>query len=407
MVFMVRLAFPVPARRLSPMTDTKTLLMRGVEGVIGDLDAKLALGRPLRIKAGFDPTAPDLHLGHTVLLRKLRHFQECGHQVFFLIGDFTAMIGDPSGRNETRPALTKDQVLANAETYKSQVFKILDPEKTEVVFNSSWIEPLGAAGMLKLAGKRTVARMLERDDFKERFKQGIEISITEFLYPLLQGFDSVALKADVELGGSDQRFNLLMGRTLQEREGQEPQVILMTPLIEGLDGVRKMSKSYGNAIGIMEPPDQVFGKMMSIPDDLIWRYMLLLTDIPEEEIESMRLAGGNPRDAKARLAEAVTGMLHGAEAGKKAAENFDAIFRRKAAPDEMPGIDRRDGEDLPSILVRAGLLASKGEARRLIEGGGVRREAGAEWVKVVSIAEVPPGSAILKIGKKGKFLKLE
>jgi tyrosyl-tRNA synthetase len=379
--------------------------MRGVEGVIGDLDAKLALGRPLRIKAGFDPTAPDLHLGHCVLLRKLRQFQDCGHTVLFLIGDFTSMIGDPSGRNETRPPLSREQISANAKTYTDQAFKILDHERTEVVFNSSWLEPLGAAGMLRLAAHRTVARMLERDDFKERFKNNIEITITEFLYPLMQGYDSVALKADVELGGSDQRFNLLMGRTLQEKERQEPQVVMMLPLIEGLDGVRKMSKSYGNAIGILEPPDEIFGKVMSIPDDLIARYMLLLTDIPEDEIEALR-AGENPRDAKVRLASEIVDLLHGAGSGRAATERFEAVFRRKEAPDEMPECHLAAGEDLPSLLVRAGQISSKSEARRLIEQGGIRVEDGGEWRKIGSLAEVPSAPSVLKIGKKGKFLRV-
>ncbi len=380
--------------------------MRGVEDLIGDLDGKLAEKRPLRVKAGFDPTAPDLHLGHAVLLRKLRQFQDLGHIVHFLIGDFTAMIGDPSGRNETRPALSREQIARNAQTYKDQVFKILDPAKTEVVFNSSWLEPLGAAGMLKLAGQRTVARMLERDDFKTRFKAGVDITITEFLYPLMQGYDSVELRSDVELGGGDQRFNLLMGRFLQERYDQPPQVIMMLPLIEGLDGVRKMSKSYGNAIGLLEPSDQIFGKIMSIPDDLIWRYMLLLTTMSEEEIESLRMSGGNPRDAKVRLAKEVVMMLHGDAAGCEAVSRFEAIFRRKEAPEEMPEIARGAGEDLSALLTRAGMAASKSEARRLIGQGGVRVADGDDWRKVADIAEISVSPAVLKIGKKGKFLRV-
>jgi tyrosyl-tRNA synthetase len=386
------------------MSDKK-LLLRGVEDVIGDLDAKLALGRPLRVKAGFDPTAPDLHLGHTVLLRKLRHFQDQGHIIQFLIGDFTAMIGDPSGRNETRPPLSREAITVNARTYTDQAFKILDRAKTEIVFNSSWLEPLGAAGMLRLAGQRTVARMLEREDFKQRFKNNADITITEFLYPLLQGWDSVALKADIELGGTDQRFNLLMGRTLQEKEGQEPQVIVMTPLIEGTDGVRKMSKSYGNAVGILESPEEIFGKIMSIPDTLIARYMILLTDIPEDEVDRLG-ASGRPRDAKARLAEEVVSMLHGREAGRAAFERFNAIFSRKEAPEEMPEIAAAAGEDLPTLLVRAGMTASKGEARRLIEGGGVRRESDGGWAKIASIEDLFAGANVLKIGKKGRFLRV-
>lgn len=381
-------------------------LLRGTDEVIGDFAAKLALGRPLRIKAGFDPTAPDLHLGHLVLLRKLRHFQDAGHHVHFLIGDFTAMIGDPSGRNATRPALSPADVKQNAKTYEDQVFKILDREKTEVVFNSKWLEALGTAGLLKLASQRTVARMLERDDFKDRFARQIEITLMEFMYPLLQGYDSVALKSDVELGGSDQRFNLLMGRTLQQANGQEPQVIMMLPLIEGTDGVRKMSKSYGNAIGLLDSPDQIFGKLMSIPDDLIWRYMLLLTDIPEDRIEEMRLSSENPRNAKAELASDVVTLLHGPGSGAKALENFSSVFTRKEAPAEMPTEKLAAGDDLPSLLHRSGMVASKGEARRLIEQGGIRIESDGDWKKVATIAEITPG-AVMKIGKKGKFLRIE
>ncbi len=396
-----------PALRLAGMSsDAMNLLLRGADGVIGDLEARLKAGKPLRVKAGFDPTAPDLHLGHTVLLRKLRHFQQLGHHVLFLIGDFTAMIGDPSGRNETRPALTADQVKANARTYTDQVFRILDREKTEIVFNSSWLEPLGAAGMFRLAARQTVARMLERDDFKKRFAEQKPISIVEFLYPLMQGWDSVALKSDVELGGTDQRFNLLMGRTLQEEEGQPPQVVLMMPLIEGLDGVRKMSKSYGNSIGILEPPKEIFGKLMSIPDSLIARYLLLLTDTPEPEIAALTAPGLNPRDAKARLATEVVAMLYGRESGDAAKAEFEALFTRKEAPTEMPEVTRVDGEDLPALLVRAGMAASKGEARRLIEGGGLKRQQGETWVKVAAIGELPAGPIVLKVGKQGRYLRL-
>ncbi|PIU46607.1 MAG: tyrosine--tRNA ligase [Candidatus Hydrogenedentes bacterium CG07_land_8_20_14_0_80_42_17] len=387
------------------IANAKKILLRGVDEVIGDLDSKLKEGRPLRIKAGFDPTAPDLHLGHTVLLRKLRQFQDLGHKVFFLIGDFTAMIGDPSGRNETRPPLTREAVLVNAQTYKDQVFKILDPLKTEVVFNSSWLEPLGAAGILKLASYRTVARMLERDDFKERFKNNIEITITEFLYPLLQGYDSVALNADVEIGGSDQRFNLLMGRKLQEIENQPPQVVVMLPLIEGLDGVRKMSKSYGNAIGILENPDNIFGKIMSIPDSLIWRYMILLTSISEDEIEEMKNSAINPRDAKARLAAEIVSMLHDRSAAENASIRFDSIFKRKEKPEEISEIIPLQGEDLPSLLLRAKTVSSKSEARRLIEQGGVRVENDSGWTKITATYSFKRGD-VLKVGKKGQFLRI-
>lgn len=386
--------------------DAMKILMRGVEDAIGDLEAKLKEGRPLRIKAGFDPTAPDLHVGHCVLLRKLRQFQDLGHKVLFLIGDFTAMIGDPSGRNETRPALTREQVMANARTYQDQVFRILDKEKTEVVFNSSWLEKLGAAGMFKLAARETVARMLERDDFKMRFTEHKPITIVEFLYPLMQGWDSVALGADVEIGGRDQRFNLLMGRQLQEQEGQPPQVVLMLPLIEGLDGKRKMSKSYGNAIGILEPPSEVFGKIMSIPDELIWRYMLLLTDIDEEEILRMERHGGNPRDAKARLAAAIVEMLHGPGSGSKALAEFDRVFKNKEIPDDMPELTLQAGEDLISLIARAGMTDSKGEARRLLNQNGVKAQSGSEWLKVASLDDIKSWPAVLKIGKKGKFLRL-
>lgn len=378
-------------------------LLRGVESVIGDLDGKLALGRPLRIKAGFDPTAPDLHLGHVVLLRKLRHFQDAGHRVQFLIGDFTAMIGDPSGRNASRPPLSPEEIKRNAKTYEDQVFRILEREKTDVVFNSVWLEKLGTAGLLRLASQLTVARMLERDDFKKRFQEHTPITIVEFLYPLLQGYDSVALRADVELGGTDQRFNLLMGRAMQESEGHEPQAVMMLPLIEGTDGIRKMSKSYGNAISVLEPPDQIFGKIMSIPDALIWNYMVLLTDIPEDRIEKMR-TGDDPRNAKAELGENVVGLLHGLDAGRQARENFDAVFARKEVPEEISEIDLRENEDLPGLLVRAGMLASKGEARRLIEQGGLKVDAEGEWKKIAVISEIAPGS-VIKIGKKGKFLR--
>lgn len=388
------------------MTDSLEILLRGVEDTIGDLKEKLDSGRKLRIKAGFDPTAPDLHLGHVVLLRKLRHFQDAGHVIQFLIGDFTSMIGDPTGRNETRPPLTREQIMENAETYQAQVFKILDLEKTEVVFNSKWLDKLGAQGILQLASQRTIARMLEREDFKQRFEKGIEITLVEMLYPLLQGYDSVALKSDVELGGTDQRFNLLMGRLLQERYGQEPQVIVMLPLIEGLDGVRKMSKSYGNAIGIMELPDQIFGKLMSIPDELIWRYMLLLTDIPAEEIEAMRTAGGNPRDAKIRLGREVVRMLHDDTAADGAVKYFESVIARKEAPEEMPEIALESGEDLPSILFRAGSFGSKGEARRLISQGGVKIQEDDEWRKIDSVEDLSGAENVLKLGKKGKFLRV-
>ncbi|RMH58417.1 MAG: tyrosine--tRNA ligase [Candidatus Hydrogenedentota bacterium] len=383
------------------------ILLRGVEESIGDLEEKLRLGRPLRVKAGFDPTAPDLHLGHLVLLRKLRHFQDAGHRVQFLIGDFTAMIGDPSGRNETRPPLSREQIEENARTYCDQVFRILDESKTDVVFNSEWLEKLGASGLLRLAGQRSVARMLERDDFKKRFEQNQEITIAEFLYPLLQGYDSVALESDVELGGTDQRFNLLMGRLLQERYGQAPQVILMLPLIEGLDGVRKMSKSYGNAVGVTEPPEEIFGKLMSIPDELTARYLILLTDVDEDEVEQM-VREGHPRDVKARLAWEVVAQLYDSGKADAARGYFDRVFREKAVPE---GIEERvwDGNsDLASVLAEAGCVSSKSEARRLIAQGGIRVRRGESWRKVTAIEEVFDGEpeAILRIGKRGRFLRV-
>jgi tyrosyl-tRNA synthetase len=304
-----------------------------------ELIKKLARGKPLRIKAGFDPTAPDLHLGHTVLINKMRQFQQFGHEVIFLIGDFTSLIGDPTGRNATRPRLTPEQVQANARTYEAQIFKILDPKLTKVDFNSRWFNPMGAAGLIEIAAKHTVARMLERDDFAKRYKSGQPIAIHEFLYPLVQGYDSVALQADVELGGTDQKFNLLVGRALQEAYGQEPQCVLMMPLLEGLDGVNKMSKSLGNYVGIDEPADAQFGKIMSISDELMWRYFELLSFRPLAEIESLRaaIAGGrNPRDVKFELAKEIVARFHGAAAAEQAQADFIARFAQKTLPTDLP-----------------------------------------------------------------------
>jgi len=351
------------------------IIKRGVVEVIEEeeLLKKLKEGRPLRVKAGFDPTAPDLHLGHTVLLQKLRQFQRLGHEVYFVIGDFTAMIGDPTGRSETRPPLSREEVLENAKTYEHQVFKILDPEKTNIVFNSTWLSELGTEGIIKLAGKYTVARMLERDDFSKRFKEGIPIYIHEFIYPLLQGYDSVFLKADVELGGTDQKFNLLVGRDLQRAFGQEPQVCITLPLLAGLDGVRKMSKSYQNYIAIQEGPESMLGKVMSISDDLMWDYYTLLTDYTEEEIEDFK-KNLHPMEAKKKLAHFIVERFHGKEQADKALEFFVKTFSEREFPEDAPiievpyGLKRRAYE----LLFELGIESSKNSARRVVEGGGLR-----------------------------------
>ena len=344
-----------------------------------ELIKKLERGKPLRIKAGFDPTAPDLHLGHTVLINKMRQFQQFGHEVIFLIGDFTSLIGDPTGRNATRPRLTPEQVQANARTYEAQIFKILDPKLTTVDFNSRWFNPMGAAGLIEIAAKHTVARMLERDDFAKRYKGGQPIAIHEFLYPLVQGYDSVALKSDVELGGTDQKFNLLVGRALQEAYGQEPQCVLMMPLLEGLDGVNKMSKSLGNYVGIDEPADTQFGKIMSISDELMWRYFELLSFRPLTEIEGLRtaIAGGrNPRDVKFELAKEIVARFHGAAAAEQAQADFIARFAQKTLPTDLPlqVLVPRDpsGEPLVAALKAAGLVSSNSEGVRKLTEGAVR-----------------------------------
>jgi tyrosyl-tRNA synthetase len=351
------------------------IIKRGVVEIIEEeeLLKKLKEGRPLKVKAGFDPTAPDLHLGHTVLLQKLRQFQQLGHEVYFVIGDFTAMIGDPTGRSETRPPLLREEVLENAKTYEHQVFKILDPEKTNIVFNSTWLSELGTDGIIKLAGKYTVARMLERDDFSKRFREGVPIYIHEFIYPLLQGYDSVFLKADVELGGTDQKFNLLVGRDLQRAFGQEPQVCITLPLLVGLDGVRKMSKSYQNYVAIQEEPESMFGKIMSISDDLMWDYYTLLTDYTEEEIEDFK-KNLHPMEAKKKLAHFIVERFHGKEQADKALEFFVKTFSEREFPEdatiiEVPyGLKRRAYE----LLFELGIESSKNSARRVVEGGGLR-----------------------------------
>ena len=356
------------------------LIRRGADEILPEqgLLAKLKLGRPLRIKAGFDPTAPDLHLGHTVLLNKLYQFQRLGHRVQFLIGDFTGLIGDPTGKNQTRPPLTEDQIKHNAETYQAQVFKILDPEKTEVLFNSTWMSTLGAEGLIKLAARHTVARMLERDDFAQRYQAGQAIAIHEFLYPLVQGWDSVAMESDVELGGTDQKFNLLVGRQLQEQVGQVPQVILTLPLLEGLDGVRKMSKSLDNYIGITESPEIMFGKVMSISDELMWRYFELLSFRDMSEIDQLRAQvadGFNPRDVKFMLGEELVGRFHCAADADQAKAQFIARFRQGAMPDEMPEVTlstENGGLVVTHILKQAGLVPSTSDAMRMIKQGAVR-----------------------------------
>lgn len=359
---------------LSPEEQLK-LLRQGTVEIIEEeeLLEKLKEGRPLRIKAGFDPTAPDLHLGHTVLLQKLRQFQLLGHEVYFVIGDFTAMIGDPTGRSETRPPLSREQVLENAKTYEHQVFKVLLPEKTNIVFNSTWLSTLGTEGLIKLAGQYTVARMLERDDFSKRFKEGNPIYIHEFLYPLLQGYDSVFLKADVELGGTDQKFNLLVGRDLQRAFGQKPQVCITMPLLVGLDGVKKMSKSYGNYVGITEEPNQMFGKIMSISDELMWDYYLLLTDYRQEEIEEFK-KNLHPMEAKKRLAHYIVSRYHSKESADKALEFFEKTFSQREFPEDAQVIKVPAGyrQKAYEFLFELGIEASKNSARRLIEGGGLK-----------------------------------
>ena len=385
-------------------------IKRGVAELIdeGELRKKLARGVPLRVKVGFDPTAPDLHLGHTVVMHKMRHFQELGHKIIFLIGDFTGRIGDPSGRSETRPHLTEEQVMANAETYKKQVFKILDPEKTEVAFNSAWLGSMNAADFIRLASCCTVARMMERDDFEKRFREQRPISIHEFLYPLCQGYDSVALKADVEMGGTDQKFNLLMGRTLQAHYGQESQCILTMPLLEGTDGVRKMSKSYGNYIGIDEAPSQIFGKVMAISDALMWRYYELLSSKSLEDIAALKAAVANgsvhPKAAKEALAHEMVARYHSPKDADEAQQGFNAVFAGGGVPDEMPQYACSSGEAStpPAFLEAAGLVKSRGEAKRLIKEGALSIDGQRCDDPLSSLAR---GSYVVKLGKK-RFLKL-
>lgn len=391
--------------------DALSEIKRGADEILleEELIAKLKEGKPLKIKAGFDPTAPDLHLGHTVLINKLRAFQQLGHEVIFLIGDFTGMIGDPTGKNVTRKPLSKDDVLANAETYKEQVFKILDPEKTTIRFNSEWMDKLGAAGMIKLAASQTVARMLERDDFKKRYANNQPIALHEFLYPLAQGWDSVALESDVELGGTDQRFNLLMGRELQKEQGQRPQTVLMMPLLEGLDGVKKMSKSLDNYIGITDSPNEMFGKIMSISDDLMWRYFDLLSFRPIEDVEALKakIAGGaNPRDVKIELAKEIIARFHSEQDAEAAHQDFIQRFQKNAIPDDMPEVTLTLGDEglpIANLLKEAGLVSSTSEAMRMIKQGAVKIDG--EKVTDNKLVIRDGGQAVYQVGKR-KFARV-
>lgn len=392
-------------------TESFNIIAKGADEILtkDDLEKKLSTNKPLTIKAGFDPTAPDLHLGHTVLLTKLRQFQDLGHNVKFLIGDFTGMIGDPTGKSATRKPLTRDEVLANAQTYKNQVYKILDESKTEVVFNSTWLEPLGASGLIELAAKHTVARMLERDDFDKRYKSGQPIAIHEFLYPLIQGYDSVAMKSDVELGGTDQKFNLLVGRELQKHYGQSPQVVITFPLLEGLDGVQKMSKSLDNYIGVDESAKDMFGKIMSISDELMWRYYDLVSMKSVDEIKSLKKEaddGRNPRDIKILLAKEIITRFHSDSEAKSAEEQFISQFQQKQVPDDVPEIKvtAPDGKIiLPRALKDAGLVASSKEGARMIEQGGVKFDG--EKVSDKGLELESGFCALVQVGKR-KYARL-
>ena len=399
------------AEALSPdIVNALAIIKRGADELLieQELIEKLKTGKPLRVKAGFDPTAPDLHLGHTVLINKLRQLQDLGHQILFLIGDFTGMIGDPTGKSTTRPPLTVEQVKANADTYSEQVFKILDPAKTEIVFNSKWLSDLGAAGMIKLAASHTVARMLERDDFSKRFKGNQPIAIHEFLYPLLQGYDSVALQADLELGGTDQKFNLLMGRELQKQAGQSQQCVLMMPLLEGLDGVNKMSKSLGNYIGISEAPETIFAKIMSISDELMWRYIDLLSFASLETIAEWKaqVAGGdNPRNIKVGFAQEIVARFHGQAAAEKALQDFQT--RAKGGiPDDVPEVEvsiDADSIGISQLLKQAGLVESTSEAMRAVQQGGVKLDSVKVDDKNLPVAKGT--TVVAQVGKR-KFAKI-
>ncbi len=394
-----------------PVPQALDVIKRGCEELLveEELVRKLQTGRKLRIKLGMDPTAPDLHLGHTVVINKLRHFQDLGHHVQFLIGDFTGMIGDPTGKNQTRPPLTREQIQQNAATYRKQVFKILDPEKTEVMFNSTWSDQLGAEGMIRLCARYTVARILERDDFAKRYKGGQPIAMHELLYPLMQGYDSVAMKSDVELGGTDQKFNLLVGRELQKDWGQEPQCILTMPLLEGLDGVNKMSKSLGNYVGIDEAPGEIFGKLMSVSDDLMWRYFELLSFRPMNEIGGWKReveGGRNPRDIKVALAQEIVGRFHGKAAATAALSEFEARFRHGEIPEDIPEVALsapEGGLPVAQMLKQAGLTASTTEALRMIEQGGVRLDG--ERVSDRALKLAAGATIVAQVGKR-KFARI-
>jgi len=391
---------------MASIKDQLSELARGIDEILpeGGLAEKLEKNRPLIVKAGFDPTAPDLHVGHTVLINKMRQFQEFGHEVVFLIGDFTGMIGDPSGKNATRPPLSREEIKANAETYEAQIYKILDPEKTRIDFNSRWMSPMSAADLIKLASHHTVARMLERDDFNKRYKSGQSISIHEFLYPIVQGYDSVALKADVELGGTDQKFNLLVGRQLQQDFGQEPQVVMTTPLLEGLDGAQKMSKSLNNYIGITDEADEMFGKVMSISDELMWRYYEVLSFRKLDDIESLRsrvAAGGNPRDAKFELAMELVERFHDQKAAEGARKEFVARFQKGALPDKIKevSISSQGGSlGIAHLLKAAGLVSSTSEAFRMIKQGAVKIDG--ERIEDKSLQVSAGSTSVYQVGKR-------
>ncbi len=394
------------------VNEALAIIKRGCDELIveQELVAKLSAGKILRVKAGFDPTAPDLHLGHTVLLNKMRQLQELGHHALFLIGDFTGMIGDPTGKNSTRPPLTREQVIENAKSYTEQVFKILDPEKTEVVFNSTWMDQLGSAGIMKLAATHTVARMLERDDFGKRYKNNQPIAIHEFLYPLVQGYDSVALRSDLELGGTDQKFNLLMGRELQKHYGQAPQCVLTMPLLEGLDGVNKMSKSLGNYIGITEPANEIFGKIMSIPDTLMWRYLELLSALSLSDIAGWKQQvtdGLNPRDIKVRFAQEMVARFHNVTAAESALVDFESRFRQGGVPEDLAVVelaaDETGGLPIAQILKQANLTTSTSEAYRMIEQGGVKLDG--DKVSDKHLALNAGSEVVVQVGKR-KYAKV-
>ena len=397
---------------MTSVSEAISIISRGADEILlpKDLKDRLNESRPLRIKAGFDPTAPDLHLGHTVLINKLRQFQDLGHEVIFLIGDFTGMIGDPSGKNATRPPLSRDEIIKNAQTYEHQIFKILDPARTLVVFNSSWMNDMDAADLIKLAARHTVARMLERDDFHKRYQANQSIAIHEFLYPLVQGYDSVALKADVELGGTDQKFNLLVGRQLQEAYGQKPQVVLTMPILEGLDGVQKMSKSLNNYIGINESPNDMFGKLMSISDELMWRYFELLSFRPMADIKAMQQAvqqgGTNPRDIKMQLADEIVSRFHDGAAASHAREDFIHRFRHGSLPDEIPEIELSgtgEGLAIGQVLKQSGLTSSTSEAYRMIDQGAVRIDG--ERISARDTLLPVDNSHVVQVGKR-KFARV-